>query len=234
MTDSRGRVLWSKSPEPSADMERLCRELPWCGVRDEMRRLWGVELSKSQVKNFKSKRGIANGLVGGRFNRGNVPWNKGRTWDELGIPPESRERSRATCFKPRHEPSGAAADRLRPVGSETLRSDGFVWVKVHDEAVSVAEYGKDAAKVRMRRWRQRSHIAYEAAHGAIPEGCDIVHADGNPTNDEPDNLVAVPMRLKATIAKYGGPYADRETLETAMLMAEVVQAARRAERVADA
>lgn len=220
--------MWSRCPEAEADMERLCAELPWHGVRDAMRDLWGVELTRPQVKSFRCSRGIRNGMVGGRFQEGGVPWNKGLPRDEWGLPPDALERMRANQFEPGRPATGIAAERWRPVGAEELRADGHVWVKVSDEPVSTSDWGRDATKVRMRRWRQRSHIAYEGAYGPIPEGCCVMHADGDPANDDPENLAAVPKRLRPTIAKYANAYADRETLETAALVAEVIQAARRA------
>lgn len=220
MRGRNGAIQWHSSPGAAADMERLCVGRLWTEVRDEMRRLWGVELTKCQIKGFMSSRGIRSGVVGGRFEKGQVPPNKGRKWDEY-MSPEAQERCRATCFRPGNR-TGAALDRWAPVGAEHVRSDGTVYVKVNDGPRENGHF--------MHRWRQRSRINYEAAYGPIPDGCYVFHADGDPANDNPENLVAVPLRLRGTISKLGNPYADRETLETAMLMAEVVQAAHRAEK----
>lgn len=184
----------------------LCPRLFQGEVVEEFERIHGVRLTVNQVKQFRRTYGVRN--VSGRKPPRKV--NPG-------------------CFRPgeRH----GAAEGWEPVGSESLRADGYVYVKVSDEAYSDAEYGRaEAARLRTARWRLRSRVNYEAAYGPVPEGCYVFHADGDRTNDDPENLVAVPLRLRATITKLGNPYADRETLETAMLMAEVVQAASRADR----
>lgn len=33
--------------------------------------------------------------LNGQFNKGHEPWNKGMTWDEMGVSPEKQERMRA-------------------------------------------------------------------------------------------------------------------------------------------
>lgn len=225
-----GRIDWKRNPEMAADMADLCGRMSEPHVMEAMRERWGVELTPGQVGGFKARRGIRNGLVGGRFEKGNVPSNKGKTWDDF-MSPEAQERSRMTLFRP-GERRGKADESWRPVGSETTRSDGTVWVKVSDEVVSIADYGSRnaAARARMGRWRLRSHVNYESAYGPVPEGCVVVHADHDPSNDDPGNLVAVPRKLRSTIEMHGTGYADRETLEVAVLAAEVRQAAYRAGR----
>ena len=62
-----------------------------------------------------------------------------------------------------------------PVGSESI-SKGYMRVKVANP---------DA-------WRQRSHIAWEEANGKpLPEGWIVRHIDGDPLNDDPENLIAM-------------------------------------------
>lgn len=210
-------------------MADLCGRMAAPGVIAAMRERWGVELTPSKVGNFRQRRGIRCGVPYGRFEKGHVPYTKGKTWDEF-MRPEAQERCRSTLFKA-GERRGVSEALREPVGTERTRSDGYVYVKVSDESYRNSDYGKgEANRLRNHRWRARSRIAYERAYGPVPDGCHIIHADGDPANDDPENLVAVPVTLKATLSNLGNPYADRETLETAMLMAEVSQAAYRAGR----
>lgn len=201
-------------------MGELCGELPEKDVADAMRERFGLELSKGVVKGFKQTHGILLGFNGGCFKKGQEPPNKGRSWDEW-MPAASQERCRATQFG-KGVIRGAAKEKLREVGCESLRRDGQVWVKVDDhQATSAAD--------RMSRWRQRSRVVWEEEHGPLPEGWNVIHADHDPLNDSPENLVAVPRRLISTINNRFH-YSDLETLQTAVLMASVLQAATEAKR----
>lgn len=77
-----------------------------------------------------------------------------------------------------------------PVGTESdATKGGYVKVKVADPDV----------------WRLRSHIVWEETHGrAIPNGWIIRHLDGNPKNDDPGNLKAMP-RSKHLIKTLADP-----------------------------
>lgn len=200
------RFRWDRHPDWVLTMLDLCPRLFQGEVVEEFERVHGVRLTVSQVKHFRRAYGCPN--VSGR--RPPVRPNSG-------------------SFKTGNL-NGVAAERLEPVGSVRVRSDGYAYVKVSDEAFPEGEFGRgEAVRLRGHRWRRRSMVNYEAAHGPVPEGHIIVHCDHDRLNDDPDNLVAVPRRLWATVRKLGAGYQDRETLETAMLAAEVIQAARRAE-----
>lgn len=214
-------MLWHRCPEAEADMARLCRTAVTGKVRSEMRRLWGLDLTRCQVKSFRKTHGIASPYGhSGRFEKGETPYTKGRPWDEW-MSPEGREASSRTLYGGGRR--GCADEMWRPVGTETLRSDGYVWVKVNDD-------GPDARGCLNDRWRLRSHVVWEREHGPVPEGHVIVHVDGDPANDDPANLECVPKSVMATINNVGIRYADRETFEVAALTAEVRSAVARARR----
>jgi len=110
--------------------------------------------------------------IGPRFAKGHVPWCKGLK----GI-----HQSPATEFKPGHV-GGAAARKLRPVGSVTIRRDHGHgskrrWIKIRPHGPGVEAY------IPLARYR------YEHKHGPIPPGMFVVHADGNTLNDELYNLI---------------------------------------------
>ena len=84
--------------DPSRGYVRKCRTPTiWTDERDEWfrafvpghtereisaehERLWGFPLTESQIANRKVKLGVKSGTVGGRFVKGQVPPNKGKTW----------------------------------------------------------------------------------------------------------------------------------------------------------
>ena len=185
-------------------------------ISAEHERIYGTPLTSSQIGNRKAKLGVKSGTDGGQFRRGMAAWNKGMTWDEQGRSAESRARSLATCFKPGEV--HVAPSREREVGFERVDDDGFTWVKVRDSRVDGLQRQEPGRH--NENYRLKHHLVYEQAYGSIPRGCNIVFADGDRRNFDPDNLVAVPRRLW-TIIQRRLDYWDAESLRTAMLVAEL-------------
>lgn len=98
----------------------------------------------------------------------------------------------------------------KPVGYERVGKDGYVMVKVADEADRAMS--KD-------NWRLKQVWVWEQEHGPLPEGHVVYFADGDNRNFDPDNLVAVPRRLVGLLAK--ADYHDAETLRAAAALAEL-------------
>lgn len=104
----------------------------------------------------------------GRFEKGTTPWNSGMS---------SFDPSPDTHFKPGNCPQNTVA-----VGTE-VETKGYIRRKVSEPNV----------------WRQRSHIIWEDYHKrSLPEGWIVRHKDGNPLNDDPHNLEAMPRSQNLT------------------------------------
>ena len=188
-------------------------------ISAEHERLFGAPLSEGQIGSAKSKFGVKSGTVGGRFEAGHASWNKGKTWDELGISPESQERMRRTCFK-----KGEVHDRpdgwIKPVGYERVSKDGYVEVKVRDsisDGVQPNEPGNYNANYRMKH-----HVEWEKANGRpVPPHTMIVFANRDTRDFSHENLVAVPRKLWAIITRNRMEYRDVESLRACMALAEL-------------
>lgn len=188
---------------------------------------FGIALTRSQVKNEKYRLGVRSGTFGGRFEPGNVPANKGRPIEEWMPSDASRAAVAAGRFKKGQMPVSA---RGIPVGSGRVDRQGYTWVKVA-ERPSLKEGGCGRTN---NNWRAKHVVVWEEAHGRpAPPRSMIVFADGDKSNFDPDNLVAVPRPLWAAISRCRIPYGDRETLEVAMDVARAksaIQAARKRPR----
>lgn len=183
-------------------------------IADAFEERFGRRLKDYQIGNRKTALGVTSGTTGGRFVKGQAAHNKGRSWDEQGISPESQARSRSTCFKKGNVPHNA---KDKPVGYERVNRDGYTEVKVADRPSS-----PDCND----NFRMKHHLIWEEANGQpVPPSTMIVFADRDKRNFDPQNLVAVPRGLWATISKRGIPYYDRESLEAAMALARLDQAA---------
>ena len=186
-------------------------------IRAIMTEEFGDHFGGKRISAALKRYGILTGLTG-RFEKGSVPYNKGKTWADYGTP-EGHARSRATQFKA-GEVHGYAAQREQPVGSERVNRDGYVEVKVADGLQARPNCN----------FRMKHHVVYEQAHGAIPEGCNVVFADHDKRNFNPDNLVAVPREIWAVISHRHYDYWDAESLRLAMRIAEVDRARHAAQR----
>lgn len=189
---------------------------------DAFEREFGVRPTLTSVKNAKQRFGLKSGTVGGRFEKGQVAFNKGRSWDEW-MPEESREGSRRTQFK-KGELCGIAAEQVKPIGYERV-TDGYVYVKVKDTPQR-NEPGSFNDNFKLKH-----HVVWEQANGKpVPPSTMIVFADHDTLNFDPDNLVAVPRSIWACIKRVKLDYSDRATLETAMNIAKVISAKNRLQR----
>lgn len=143
----------------------------------------------AQRQALKHRRHVAHARRYG-FQPGHVPAHR---------PPKGVRFSPATEFKPGCI-RGAAARKWRPVGTITLRHDkppkrlrgrkrmeGMPpwrgkprwWIKVRDDGLP------------WHRWIPLARHLWREAHGPIPAGKFVVHADGNTLNDSLANLLLV-------------------------------------------
>jgi len=140
---------------------------------------FGTKATKNTVYNLAQKYGFRCSMPAGRFckgkrkspstefKKGRTPWNKGRKG--LCYPG-----SVATQFKKGHR-----THNYRLIGSEAVRADGFVWVKVAEPNVS----------------REKHRIVWEQHYGqSIPKGHVVIFADRNRQNCDLDNLILVTRR----------------------------------------
>lgn len=100
----------------------------------------------------------------GRFTRGLVPWNKG-TKGTTGL----HKNCRATQFKPGRPPQEAR--NYKPIGSHRINVDGILERKVTD----------DTSICPARRWVPVQRLVWEAAHGPIPKGFNVIFRPGQKT-----------------------------------------------------
>lgn len=101
-----------------------------------------------------------------RFQPGHKTWNAGLKGIDIG--------GKETRFK-----RGNCPHNRRPIGSERLDKDGYLYRKVSD------------TRVKRIDWRAVHVIEWERANGPLPKGKFVIFADGNRSNFEPSNLIAV-------------------------------------------
>ena len=188
-------------------------------ISAEHERIFGIPLSEGQIGNAKKTFGVKSGTHGGRYEKGMIPTNKGKTWDEIGVPQEVRDRCRATQFKPGHRPHNQR-ERL----DERKDRDGYWFVKVDPRN----------AKNTMGLWISKAKFEWMKANGQDwPKGHKALLIDGDKDNCTPENVYPVPNELWPMVMGAVGPkieYWDRESLETAILCAKISSARYRARK----
>ena len=132
---------------------------------------FNLNVTENAIANRKNILGLRSGIVGGQFQKGHIPANKGK---KGYMTPEQYEKCKATMFKKGNIPANH-----RPIGSERIdKRDGSILVKVKDGQLQ-------------KNWMSKSRYIYEQAHGKIPAGHKVIFADGDHSNFDLDNLILV-------------------------------------------
>lgn len=130
---------------------------------------FNLNVTENAIANRKNILGLRSGIVGGQFQKGHIPANKGK---KGYMTPEQYEKCKATMFKKGNIPANH-----RPIGSERIdKRDGSILVKVKDGQLQ-------------KNWMSKSRYIYEQAHGKIPAGHKVIFADGDHSNFDLDNLI---------------------------------------------
>lgn len=213
MSGKKGVPIHKWTEAERARLAEIAHGRSHAEIREIMTAEFGDHFGGKSIGAALKRYGIKTGRTG-RFEKGNAGGFRDEEHRRAFI-----EAGRATRFK-RGQVNGIAAKREQPIGSERISKDGYVEVKVDEGLQSKPN----------KNFRMKHHIVYEQAHGAIPEGCNVVFADGDRRNFDPSNLVAVPRTLWATITRLNMPYFDAESLRTCMAAARLKSATRAAEQ----
>lgn len=156
-------IKWKKNPDMVAYMKQIIPGHEESEIRTMFLGKFSIELSKSQIKNFKSRYKIRSGTNGGRFQKRQVSHNKGKKMD-----PKVYEKVKRTMFK-----KGNIPHNHREVGSERISKDGYYEVKVAEP----------------NKWELKQRLVYEEYYGVTLTNNDVIFfLDGNRQNLDINNL----------------------------------------------
>lgn len=189
---------WAIAADLGRSMGAVYRRAYALGLRKSKKYLAGPLSGRTQPG---SQRGI-----GGRFQKGQVPANKG-----LRRPGWGPGRMKATQFKPGNR-TGKAAQNWCPIGTIRTDHEGYQRIKVRDAAP-----GEHSGFGNVRVWPLMQRWVWAQAHGPIPAGHAICFKDGDRANCDLSNLKLVhradlmrrnsihnlPESLKSTIRVLG-------------------------------
>lgn len=127
------------------------------------------EKVRSYLKNHKIKTGRT-----GCFQKGHVPWSKGKKIDEVIKDPKKRQRFYENQFR-----KGDTAHNTLPVGTIVKNCDGYLMRK------------KQMEGGQWERWEFLHRAVWEEHNGPIQEGMLIAFKDSNPENCVLENLMLI-------------------------------------------
>lgn len=152
----------------------------------------------NQIKYFKHNHHLNSGLTG-QFEKGNIPQNKGKKWDEY-MPKKSQENCKKTCFK-----KGNIPTNHRKVREERINVDGYYEIKIAEP----------------NKWELKHRYIYKQYYGSIPKGYNIIFLDGDKTNLDINNLKAISKHENLIMNEYKLRYTEKELTESAHIIAQI-------------
>lgn len=180
-------------------------------LTERFNKCFGTNLSEQAIAMQKSKYGLKSGIVGGRFEKGTIPHNKGKRMSE-----EQYDVCSKTMFKPGSKPKNTDS-----IGTEKLLSDGYVWVKVNDKP-----------KVpKKENWKQKHKLLWEQEYGPVPKNSVVIFKDGDPTHIELDNLECVTRSQLLILNKKKLIHSNKQISETGIAVAKLIDAVNKKKNV---
>ena len=134
---------------------------------------------------------------GGHFKKGSIPWNKGT---------KGLTKANKTSFK-----KGIIHFNYKQVGEERIDKYGYVQIKVAEPNV----------------WDLKHRAIYREHYGEIPDGHNIIFADGNKMNFDIDNLIAVSKSEMLILNNNNLRFEDKELTKVGVNIAKVIDKAKK-------
>ena len=164
-------------------------------LTEKFNKQFNFNLSESAIESRKNKLGLHSGIVGGQFQKGHVPFNKGT---------KGLIKPNKTSFKKGNIPANH-----KPIGSERISKDGYIEIKIQDGQLN-------------KNWQLKHRYIYEKEYGPIPDGSNIILLDGNRQNLELSNLKLVSKAEDLIMNKRQLFTNDKELTTTGTLIAKVI------------
>ena len=137
-----------------------------CNELTEMvNKQFGTNYTVEQIRRCKKRRKMHSGCST-RLKPGTA------NYKYVNMAPETKARISRGWFK-----KGEKGINYIPVGSERLTKGGYTLVKAGNN-----------------EWQYKHRLIYERHYGPVPEGCFVSFRDGDKTNLDPANLVAISLR----------------------------------------
>lgn len=194
-------------PQEVADYIREnCRGIGPTEMALRLNETFGTQYITKQINAYYKNHHLLSGITG-RFEKGHIPANKGKTWAEY-MTPEAQERSKASQFKKGQIPHNGGL----PIGTVRIRYEHkkrnnkrYAWEKVAQPNV----------------WRMKHVLEWERHNGPVPPGYMVAFANGDTMNWSIDNLVLETRAQHAVKNRWGLRGYDKESAEVCNKLADI-------------
>ena len=169
---------------------------------------FGTSFTENQIRAYKKNHKLSSGL-NGQYHKGHIPANKGKKLDDF-MSKDTQEKFRKNSFS-----KGDIPHNQLPIGTEILRPDGYVWIKISNP----------------NQWKQKHRILYESYHSAgIPTGKLVTFIDGNRQNFAKENLALISKEENKYLNKMGLRFKDKDMTTTGIALARLKSTISKIER----
>lgn len=160
---------------------------------------FGAGMTRMQIRTAVKNRGFTSGRTGW-FPAGNVPWNQGTRG--MGLTGANKR-----SFK-----KGSVPANRKPVGSERIDTDGYIYIKVEEP---------DPYTGFPTRYKLKHVHVWEQENGPVPDGMCLMFKNGIQLDCEPENLALVSRAELLRLNQLGYKDAPEDLKPSLLLLAAV-------------
>ena len=197
----KGRATEMYPAEVAAYIQANYKGTSYASMAARLKETFGREYTPAQIMGYYKNHKLNSGLTG-RFEKGNIPPNKGRK----GYVAPGAEKG---WFQ-----KGSTPWDTVPVGTIVTKTDGYLWKKIDDKP-----------GVWLQNWKQLHLLIWEETRGPVPEGSMVIFKDGDRKNCAPENLALVSLAENAVMNNCGLRFENAAHTETGILIAKIKIAA---------
>ena len=162
-------------------------------IKEGFNRQFDKDITVEQVKGYIQNHKLSTGRTG-RYEKGNVPHNKGKKCKSTG-------RMAETQFK-----KGNTPHNHKPVGSERITKDGYTEVKIEEP----------------KKWITKQRLIWEQLNGPIPKHYCILFKDKDKSNLAINNLALISRNELKILNKNKLIFDNSNLTESGILVAKIV------------
>lgn len=190
------------TPEHDAWILEHIKGTKFTDLHKQLNEHFGTSFTYMAVKSHCDKKGFTNDRPR-LFGEEGIPPGHVKGWKMVYKSEESKRNSQRGQFKKGHK-----LNEEKKIGEECVFGKQ-IYVKVHDDG--------DFA----HNWKLKHHFIYERHHGPVPDGYLVVFLDGNRSNFDPDNLMALPRRATVNFFSHVGYTGNADIDKTNWLLTAV-------------
>lgn len=189
---SKNTVFHKWTNEEKEYLKQIVQGHHYIEIQELINKKFNLNLTVGQINAAIGRYKLNTGFTG-QFKKGHTPNNKGTK----GI---IYEGCKNTWFK-----KGNIPQNHRPLGSERVDEDGYVYVKIAEP----------------NTWRLKHQVVWEKHNGKIPKGYAVIFGDRDRSNFDIDNLILVSRKQLLLLNRYKLIQNNADLTRTGVIIADI-------------